>query len=148
MDAVTCETLWYHCTLVSVILCCACREEGSDQQRLLIKLSRKTLKNTRDGTLEYEYASLPYQPLCKLESSLLLTSTRPTMWYFPHCVVKWPLALMRYRGARVVITGLGTCCPLGVGVRHVWKRLLKGESGIVSLDTLPNAEEFKGIPSR
>ena len=55
---------------------------------------------------------------------------------------------MRYRGARVVITGLGACYPLGVGVRHVWKRLLKGESGIVSLGTLPNAEEFKGIPSR
>ena len=46
---------------------------------------------------------------------------------------------------RVAVTGLGVCCPLGVGVRHVWRRLLEGHSGIVSL---PNRPEFDQIPSR
>ncbi len=31
---------------------------------------------------------------------------------------------------RVVVTGMGIACPLGLGVEHVWRRLINAESGI------------------
>jgi 3-oxoacyl-[acyl-carrier-protein] synthase II len=34
---------------------------------------------------------------------------------------------------RVVVTGMGIACPLGLGVEHVWKRLLAAESGISAI---------------
>jgi 3-oxoacyl-[acyl-carrier-protein] synthase II len=36
---------------------------------------------------------------------------------------------------RVVVTGMGIVSPLGVGVEHVWKRLLKAESGLSGIQS-------------
>jgi 3-oxoacyl-[acyl-carrier-protein] synthase II len=36
---------------------------------------------------------------------------------------------------RVVVTGMGIACPLGVGVEHVWRRMLAGESGIFAIQS-------------
>jgi 3-oxoacyl-[acyl-carrier-protein] synthase II len=36
---------------------------------------------------------------------------------------------------RVVVTGMGICCPLGTGVERVWKRMLAGESGISAIQS-------------
>ena len=37
---------------------------------------------------------------------------------------------------RVVVTGMGIACPLGVGVEHVWRRLINGESGIGTITSV------------
>ena len=36
---------------------------------------------------------------------------------------------------RVVVTGMGIVCPLGVGVPHVWRRLTEGHSGIGAIQS-------------
>ena len=41
---------------------------------------------------------------------------------------------------RVVVTGLGIACPLGVGVEHVWKRLVNAESGIRAIQSFDTTE--------
>ena len=41
---------------------------------------------------------------------------------------------------RVVVTGMGIACPLGLGVEHVWKRLLNGDSGIGTIQSFDTSE--------
>ena len=36
---------------------------------------------------------------------------------------------------RVVVTGMGIACPLGLGVENVWQRLIAGESGISAIQS-------------
>ena len=45
---------------------------------------------------------------------------------------------------RVVITGMGITCPLGVGVEHVWRRLINAESGISAIQ----AFDTKDLPCK
>ncbi|GLR68446.1 3-oxoacyl-[acyl-carrier-protein] synthase 2 [Acidocella aquatica] len=41
---------------------------------------------------------------------------------------------------RVVVTGMGIASPLGVGVEHVWKRLINGDSGITAIESFDTTE--------
>ena len=41
---------------------------------------------------------------------------------------------------RVVVTGMGIACPLGVGVEHVWKQLIAGKSGITAIESFDTTE--------
>ncbi len=41
---------------------------------------------------------------------------------------------------RVVVTGMGIACPLGVGVEHVWRRLVAGESGINAIQSFDTTD--------
>ena len=49
---------------------------------------------------------------------------------------------------RVVVTGIGICCPLGNGVQYVWNRLLESTSGIISCKELPNADAYSSLPCK
>jgi len=41
---------------------------------------------------------------------------------------------------RVVVTGMGIACPLGLGVENVWKRMLAGESGLRAIQSFDPAQ--------
>src|ERR1035437_658174 len=41
---------------------------------------------------------------------------------------------------RVVVTGMGIACPLGLGVANVWKRLIESESGIRAIQSFSTTE--------
>ena len=45
---------------------------------------------------------------------------------------------------RVVVTGMGIACPLGLGVEHVWRRLINGESGITAIQSF----DTKDLPCK
>ena len=45
---------------------------------------------------------------------------------------------------RVVVTGMGIACPLGLGVERVWKRLINGESGIGAIQSF----DVKDLPAK
>jgi 3-oxoacyl-[acyl-carrier-protein] synthase II len=45
---------------------------------------------------------------------------------------------------RVVVTGMGIACPLGVGVEHVWRRLINSESGISAIQSF----DTKDVPCK
>jgi 3-oxoacyl-[acyl-carrier-protein] synthase II len=45
---------------------------------------------------------------------------------------------------RVVVTGMGLVTPLGIGLAHVWTRLIEGESGIRAIQSF----DVSDLPSR
>jgi 3-oxoacyl-[acyl-carrier-protein] synthase II len=45
---------------------------------------------------------------------------------------------------RVVVTGMGIVCPLGLGVERVWRRLVNGDSGITAIQ----AFDVKDLPCK
>ena len=45
---------------------------------------------------------------------------------------------------RVVVTGMGIACPLGVGVEHVWGKLTRGESGLRAIQSF----DTKDLPAK
>ncbi|KAJ2547066.1 Mitochondrial beta-keto-acyl synthase [Coemansia sp. RSA 1933] len=49
---------------------------------------------------------------------------------------------------RVVVTGLGIVSPIGVGVRHAWKNIIDGKSGIRSLTAHGPDSGYDKLPSQ
>jgi len=41
---------------------------------------------------------------------------------------------------RVVVTGMGIACPLGLGVENVWRRMLAGESGLGAIHSFDSSQ--------
>jgi len=48
--------------------------------------------------------------------------------------------MMPSRDRRVVVTGMGICSPLGLGVENVWKKLIHGDSGISAIQSFDVAD--------
>ena len=46
----------------------------------------------------------------------------------------------RGMGRRVVVTGMGIASPLGIGVEHVWRRLVEANSGITAIQSFDTSE--------
>ncbi len=49
-------------------------------------------------------------------------------------------SVMNFYERRVVVTGMGIACPLGLGVEHVWRRLVSGESGIGAIQSFDTGD--------
>lgn len=49
---------------------------------------------------------------------------------------------------RVVVTGIGTITPLGVGVKSSWKNLIQNKSGLISTKSLPDQSDWDQIPCK
>jgi len=47
---------------------------------------------------------------------------------------------MSAQGRRVVVTGMGIASPLGLGVEHVWQKLIAGQSGISAIQSFDVAD--------
>src|SRR5579875_2078247 len=56
----------------------------------------------------------------------------------------WPGRIWMAEKRRVVVTGMGIACPLGLGVENVWKRLTSSESGISAIQ----AFDTKDLPAK
>ena len=52
--------------------------------------------------------------------------------------------MLNPRDRRVVVTGMGIACPLGLGIEHVWSRLIRGDSGIASIQSF----DTKDLPAK
>lgn len=52
--------------------------------------------------------------------------------------------------SRVVVTGIGLITPLGTGLRHTWKNLIEGKSGLVLTKTFSDYESagWSNVPSK
>lgn len=57
-------------------------------------------------------------------------------------------SLRHYHGRRVVVTGLGLICPLGIGVQASWSNLIQRKSGVTKIKNGEDQAEFENIPCK
>nr|XP_015212911.1 PREDICTED: 3-oxoacyl-[acyl-carrier-protein] synthase, mitochondrial [Lepisosteus oculatus] len=82
---------------------------------------------------------------------LLKKSTKCNLFRLRNCIYRASPRLRYYGTAyppetrrRVVVTGIGLVSPLGIGSSLPWERLIRAESGIISLDS----EAYKNVPCK